>query len=83
MADYYIDAGMDVIAVVDPLVSQIPLAKLAENTRVTCLGTMGMWTYIEAEEKASIDNLQKTYKLDIVLLKMHCYHILFQLHKRV
>ena len=35
----------------DPLVSQIPLAKLAENTRVTCLGTMGMWTYIEAEEK--------------------------------
>ena len=35
----------------DPLVSQTPLAKLAENTRVTCLGTMGMWTYIEAQEK--------------------------------
>ena len=39
--------------------------------------------YMEAKEKASINNLQKIYKLDIVLLKMHCYHILFQLHKRV
>ena len=35
----------------DPLVSQTPLAKLTENTRVTCLGTMGTWAYIEAEEK--------------------------------
>ena len=34
----------------DPLVSKTPLAKLTENTRVTCLGTMGSWTYIEAEE---------------------------------
>ncbi|MBR0215279.1 MAG: hypothetical protein IJL96_00015, partial [Clostridia bacterium] len=29
----------------DPLVSQTPLAKLTENTRVTCLGTMGTWAY--------------------------------------
>ena len=35
----------------DPLVSQTPLAKLTENTRVTCLGTMGTWAYIEVEEK--------------------------------
>ncbi|MBR3586420.1 MAG: hypothetical protein IKO00_10390 [Oscillospiraceae bacterium] len=35
----------------DPLVSQARLAKLPENTRVMCLGTMGVWTYIEAEEK--------------------------------
>ena len=35
----------------DPMVSQTPLAKLTENTRVTCLGTMGTWAYIEAEEK--------------------------------
>ena len=35
----------------DPLVSQAPLAKLTETSRVICLGTMGKWTYIEAEEK--------------------------------
>ena len=34
----------------DPLVSQTPLAKLTENTRVICLGTMGTWAYIEGEE---------------------------------
>lgn len=34
----------------DPLVSRTPLARLTENTRVTCLGIMGSWTYIEAEE---------------------------------
>lgn len=34
----------------DPLVSQTALAKLAENTKVTCLGAMGTWTYIEASE---------------------------------
>ena len=41
----------DVEVTDDPLVSKTPLAKLSENTRVTCLGTMGTWTYIEAEEK--------------------------------
>ena len=41
----------DVEVTDDPLVSQTPLAKLTENTKVTCLGTMGSWTYIEAEEK--------------------------------
>lgn len=41
----------DVEVTDDPLVSTAPLAKLTENTRVTCLGTMGAWTYIEGEEK--------------------------------
>lgn len=41
----------DVEVTDDPLVSKARLAKLPENTRVTCLGTMGAWTYIEAEEK--------------------------------
>lgn len=41
----------DVEVTDDPLVSKTPLAKLSENTRVTCLGSMGSWTYIEAEEK--------------------------------
>lgn len=41
----------DVEVTDDPLVSQTPLAKLTENTKVTCLGTMGTWTYIEAKEK--------------------------------
>ena len=41
----------DVEVTDDPLVSKAPLAKLTENTRVTCLGTMGDWTYIEGEEK--------------------------------
>ena len=40
----------DVEVTDDPLVSQTPLAKLTENSRVTCLGTMGTWTYIEGEE---------------------------------
>ena len=31
----------------DPLVSKTPLVKLTENSKVTCLGTMGEWTYIE------------------------------------
>lgn len=35
----------------DPLVSRSPLAKLAENTTVTCLGTMGSWMYVEATDK--------------------------------
>ncbi|MBQ8162040.1 MAG: hypothetical protein IJ083_15040 [Clostridia bacterium] len=41
----------DVEVTDDPLVSQTPLAKLTENTKVTCLGTMGTWTYIEGKEK--------------------------------
>ena len=40
----------DVEVTDDPLVSHTPLAKLTENTKVTCLGTMGTWTYIEAKE---------------------------------
>ena len=43
-------ANYDVEVTDDPLVSQTPLAKLTENSRVTCLGTMGTWTYIEGEE---------------------------------
>ena len=39
----------DVEVTDDPLVSRTPLARLTENTKVTCLGTMGEWTYIEAE----------------------------------
>ena len=39
----------DVEVTDDPLVSKTPLTKLRENTKVTCLGTMGAWTYIEAE----------------------------------
>ena len=35
----------------DPLGSKALLVKLAENTKVTCLGTMGTWTYIESEDK--------------------------------
>ena len=38
----------------DPLVSKTPLAKLTENTKVTCLGTMGAWTYIEGTEKDAL-----------------------------
>lgn len=34
----------------DPLVSKTPLAKLPENSKVICLGTMGTWTYIEGKE---------------------------------
>ena len=41
----------DVEVTDDPLVSKARLAKLAENTKVMCLGTMGEWTYIEAKEK--------------------------------
>ena len=44
----------DVEVTDDPLVSKAPLAKLTENTRVTCLGTMGAWTYIEGEEKGML-----------------------------
>lgn len=43
----------DVEATDDPLVSKTPLAKLKENDKVTCLGTMGEWTYIEAEENGT------------------------------
>ena len=39
----------DVEVTDDPLVSRTPLARLTENSKVTCLGTMGEWTYIEAE----------------------------------
>lgn len=34
----------------DPLISQTPLVKLPENSKVICLGTMGSWTYIESED---------------------------------
>ncbi len=40
----------DVEVTDDPLVSQAALAKLTENSRVICLGTMGTWTYVEGEE---------------------------------
>ena len=40
----------DVEVTDDPLVSKTPLAKLTENTKVTCLGTMGAWTYIQSKE---------------------------------
>lgn len=40
----------DVAVTDDPLVSQTPLAQLTENTKVYCLGFMGTWAYIEAEE---------------------------------
>lgn len=40
----------DVEVTDDPLVSKTPLAKLTENTKITCLGTMGAWTYIEGKE---------------------------------
>ena len=33
----------------DPLISQTPLVKLPENSKVICLGTMGTWTYVEGE----------------------------------
>ena len=39
----------DVEVTDDPLVSRTPLARLTENSKVTCLGTMGEWTYIEVE----------------------------------
>ena len=41
----------DVEVTDDPLVSKARLAKLTENTKVMCLGTMGEWTYIEAKEQ--------------------------------
>ena len=41
----------DVEVTDDPLISRTPLARLTENTKVTCLGTMGTWAYIEAKEK--------------------------------
>ena len=44
----------DVEVTDDPLVSKTPLAKLTENTKVTCLGTMGAWTYIEGTEKDAL-----------------------------
>lgn len=34
----------------DPLISQTPLVKLPENSKVICLGAMGSWTYIEGED---------------------------------
>ena len=40
----------DVEVTDDPLVSQKKLASVAENTKVTCLGTMGDWSYIESTE---------------------------------
>ena len=40
----------DVEVTDDPLVSRTALSKLPENTKVICLGSMGEWTYIEAEE---------------------------------
>ena len=40
----------DVEVTDDPLVSQAALARLTENSRVICLGTMGTWTYVEGEE---------------------------------
>ena len=40
----------DVEVTDDPLVSRDALARLTENTKVICLGTLGEWTYIEAEE---------------------------------
>lgn len=40
----------DVEVTDDPLVSQAALAKLTENSRVICLGTMGTWTYVEGDE---------------------------------
>lgn len=40
----------DVEVTDDPLVSRTALAKLTENTKVICLGSMGEWTYIETEE---------------------------------
>ena len=30
--------------------AEMRLARLTENTKVVCLGTLGEWTYIEAEE---------------------------------
>ena len=41
----------DVEVTDDPLISRTPLARLTENAKVTCLGTMGTWAYIEAKEK--------------------------------
>lgn len=40
----------DVEVTDDPLVSRTPLARLTENSKVTCLGTMGGWTYIDGKE---------------------------------
>lgn len=39
--------------------------------------------YIAAKEKVSVSHLQKIYKLDLLLLKLHSYRFLFQLHKRI
>ena len=48
----------DVEVTDDPLVSRTPLARLTENSKVTCLGTMGEWTYIEAEADKEPINVQ-------------------------
>lgn len=40
----------DVEVTDDPLVSQTKLATVAENTKVTCLGVMGNWSYIESSQ---------------------------------
>lgn len=43
----------DVVVTDDPLVSQSMLTKLTENTRVTAIGSLGDWTYIEGGEGKS------------------------------
>lgn len=40
----------DVEVTDDPLVSKRKLATVTESTKVTCLGTMGDWSYIESTE---------------------------------
>ena len=39
----------DVEVTDDPLISQTSLIKLAENSKVICLGNMGPWTYVEGQ----------------------------------
>ena len=43
----------DAVVTDDPLVSQSMLTKLTENTRVTAIGSLGDWTYIEGGEGKS------------------------------
>lgn len=40
----------DTVVTDDPLMSQSELVKLHANAEVKCLGTMGSWTYVEAEQ---------------------------------
>ena len=57
----------DVEVTDDPLVSKTPLAKLTENTKVTCLGTMGTWTYIEGKEISEFNDKQLSHVISVVL----------------